>query len=83
MRPVTAAPMTPATIRVAWPSELAASRPSAGTTRGSIAIRAGAKNVPMIAWRQASANSAGSASRDGREHHDRRRRPPAECRTRA
>ena len=52
--------MTPATIRVAWPSELATSRPSAGTTRGSIAIRAGEKNVPMIAWRHASANSTGS-----------------------
>ena len=60
--PVMPPPMTLATIRVAWLREFAASRPSAGTTRGSMAIRAGAKNVPTTAWRQARANSAGIAS---------------------
>ena len=49
--PVMPPPMTLATIRVAWLRELAASRPSAGTTRGSMAMRAGAKNVPTTAWR--------------------------------
>ena len=75
--------MTLATIRVAWLSELAASRPSAGTTRGSMAIRAGAKNVPMIAWRHASANSAGSASLAGDEEHREDDDRPQACPTRA
>ena len=81
--PVTAAPMTLATIRVAWPSEFAASRPSAGTTRGSIAIRAGAKKVPMIAWRQASTNSAGIASSRATSEHPEDDDAPAGCPTRA
>ena len=55
--------MTPATMRVACPMEFATRRPSAGTTRGSIAIRAGEKKVPMIAWMHASANRSATASR--------------------
>ena len=62
MSPVRPAPTTPMIIRVAWLSELAASRPASGTTRGTIATRAGEKKVPRTAWKQASANSAGSAS---------------------
>ena len=62
MTPVIPAPMTPATMRVACPRELAASRASAGTTRGIIAIRAGEKKVPMTACRQARANRSGRAS---------------------
>ncbi len=36
--------------RLIWLSELAAMRPSAGTTRGMRAERAGKKNVPTVAW---------------------------------
>ena len=41
--PVTPAPITPAIMRVICPSELAASRPSTGTTRGTSAVRAGSE----------------------------------------
>ena len=60
INPARPAPTTPAMTRVAWVIALAASRPSAGTTRGTSAPRAGVKNVPMDACTNASASSAGS-----------------------
>ena len=59
-RPATVAPTTVATIRVACPSEFAASRAPAGTTLGTSAVRAGEKNVPTTACAKASAKMGGS-----------------------
>ncbi len=64
--------------RVAWVIELAASRPSAGTTRGTSAPRAGLKNVPIDAWTSASRTTSGMSSArpddDEPEHDDRAQR---------
>ena len=60
--PARPAPTIPAMTRVAWATELAASRPSRGTTFGMTAPRAGAKNVPMLDWTNANRNSSQSLS---------------------
>ena len=52
-RPARAEPATLARIRVIWLSPFAAMSPLAGTTRGTIAVRAGVKNVPIVAWAMA------------------------------
>ena len=62
MKPASAVPMTPATTRVAWVMEFAASSPSAGTTWGMRAPRAGVKNDPIDAWTKASTTSSGTRS---------------------
>jgi hypothetical protein len=53
INPARPAPVTNATTRVAWVRELAARRPSGGTTRGRRAPRAGVKKVPIVAWTKA------------------------------
>ena len=63
MKPAMAVPMTPATTRVAWVMELAASSPSDGTTWGMSAPRAGVKNVPIDDWMKASTTSSGRGRR--------------------
>ena len=60
--------MTPATTRVAWVMELAARRPSDGTTWGISAPRAGVKNVPIDDWTKASTTSSGTRSALADEH---------------
>ncbi len=62
MSPAMAVPTTPAMTRVAWVTELAASSPASGTTRGISAPRAGVKNVPIDAWMKARTMSSGTRS---------------------
>ena len=55
-------PTTPATTMVAWLSELAAGSPSAGTTCGMRAPRAGVKNEPMLDSSRPRITSRGTSS---------------------